>query len=249
MIFSITALGSTGCGLEAEPMRLGPIKWVWTALTLLVFAASCQASIIAPSGLNIGDHYRIIFVTSTTGAASSPDISDYNTFVSTAANAGDLAALGATWVVVGSTVLVDADTNIGTFTSPIYNTGGLLVATGSAGLWSGTLSNGVGFDENGNVLADAADTGTSSGGTGASGLQFGSSGGFVLDGSTTATTSVWVANGILPQAYAGRHFYGISSDLIFTGSEAVPEPGSMALLLLGAVGLGGLARRRVKSVI
>jgi hypothetical protein len=212
------------------------------------FASLANAGVVLPGDLNPGDHYRIIFISSTMGDALSSNISDYDAFVTAAANASGsgLASLGATWVAIGSTPTVDALSHVGSFTSPLYNTAGLLVASSSTALWSGTLSNAVGYDESGNALNGSSDTGTSSDGTGSSGLQLGNSGGLVLDGQANSTTSSWVAGGVLPESYAGRHFYGISSDLIF-GEVAAPEPGTLGLMLMGAVILTG-ARRRRRSV-
>jgi hypothetical protein len=229
-------------------MKFIAVNPILPALALIGFASSLYASAILPSGLNPGDPYRVIFISSEMGDATSPDISHYNTLVDSVANAGgsDLALFGATWVVVGSTPTVDALTNIGSFTSPVYNTAGLLVAINSTALWSGTLSNAVGYDENGNsLLSQSADTGTNSNGTGASGFELGGiapPSGVVFDGQANSTTSTWVAGGLLPRTFAGRHFYGISSDIIFGAPAAVPEPGTFGLMLMGAMLTAGVLR-------
>jgi hypothetical protein len=233
-------------------MRFSSISRVLPALAVMGFASSLYASAIPPGGLNPGDHYRVIFISSATGDATSPDISHYNTLVDSVANGvgSDLASLGATWVVVGSTPTVNALTNIGTFTSPLYNTAGLLVATNSTALWSGTLSNAVGYDENGNsLLSQSADTGTNSSGAGASGYELGSSdpSGVVFDGQANSTTSSWVSGGLLPRTYKGRHFYGISSEITFGALAGVPEPGTFGLMLMGAILTAGVGRSRRRS--
>ena len=77
------------------------------------------AAITLPAGLNPGDPYRIIFVTSTLRDATSSIMADYNTFVTDAANTdAHLAALGTQWFLLGSTVEVNALTNAGLSSPP-----------------------------------------------------------------------------------------------------------------------------------
>ena len=90
--------------------------------SLLVFAtfavaplASSAAPITVPTDLNVGDQYRLAFVTSTTRNATSFTLSDYNDFVTEAAESvTELLALGTTWKAIGSTATVDARDNTGT---------------------------------------------------------------------------------------------------------------------------------------
>jgi hypothetical protein len=82
-----------------------------------LFIASAQAApIVTPVGLSAGDTYRLAFVTSTTRDGLSPDIADYNAFVTAAANSqAVLASLGTTWSAVASTNdLTDARDNTDT---------------------------------------------------------------------------------------------------------------------------------------
>ena len=54
---------------------------------LVSMALSLQAQVTTvPTGLNGGDQYRLVFVTSTTRDATSSDIADYNAFVNYAAS-------------------------------------------------------------------------------------------------------------------------------------------------------------------
>src|ERR1035437_9485325 len=86
--------------------------------------------------VNPGDLFRLVFVTSTTTVATSPDISYYNSFVTNVADAvPELLALNATWTVIGSTSAVSAATNIGASNSGIYRLDGLEVAAGTAALF------------------------------------------------------------------------------------------------------------------
>ena len=102
---------------------------------------------VAPTGLNPGDEYRLAFWTSYTTTATSSDIADYNAFADGVANTvPELAALGATWKVIGSTATVAAKDNVGTAAGvPIYNVVDEKVADDDADLFDG----GVGaWDDN-----------------------------------------------------------------------------------------------------
>ena len=89
-------------------------------------------SALVPSGLAVGDRFRLLFATSSTGGAASTDIDDYNGFVQTAAAAGhaDVEAYSSLFTVVASTASVDARDNTGTtYTDddkgvPVYWLGG-----------------------------------------------------------------------------------------------------------------------------
>jgi hypothetical protein len=73
--------------------------WIISAIGLLPGAAP-GALIIVPPGLNPGDKYRLVFVTSTTSGAQSSGIGNFNAFVTASA---ELAALGTTWSAIAST--------------------------------------------------------------------------------------------------------------------------------------------------
>lgn len=208
---------------------------------------SYAAAITVPISLSPGDHYRIVFLTSTSRDATSTDIADYNAFVNDVANGGgsDLASLGATWKVIGSTQTVDAIDNIGIFTTPLYGTDGLSIASGSTSLWSGSLNNAISHDEQGAFQSNSVHTGTTSTGLKESSLYFGNSGAHILDGLSYQTDSYWVTAGVLP-AFVNRPLYGVSSDLIVPGG--VPEPGTIGLMLVGAMFVVGMARyQRIRA--
>ena len=91
---------------------------------------------LIPSGLDAGDRFRLIFISSTTRDGSSTDIADYNTFVQNATAAGhpDIQGHSPTFRVVGSTTDVNARDNTSTTHTaddkgvPIYWLGGNKVA-------------------------------------------------------------------------------------------------------------------------
>ena len=100
---------------------------------------------LKPSGLQSGDKFRVLFVTSTSRAAGSSDIADYNTFVQNRAAAGHSAIrlYSAQFKVVGSTNTVDARDNTGTGTDarpgvPIYWLNGAKVADDYGDFYDGS---------------------------------------------------------------------------------------------------------------
>jgi hypothetical protein len=215
-------------------------------------AAKATAILTVPPGLNPGDQYRIVFVTSTTRDATSTDIADYNNFVNTAANAPGslLAPLGATWSAIASTG-GDAETNIGGPSSlPIYLLDGTLVANGTAVLFNPAigptiLSAAIRITETGGDYAGGVWTGTDPGGVpGTPNAWLGSGSGLEEMGASGLTDYRWatinrdVPTDLLP-------LYGISGTLTVPGG--VPEPGSFGLILVGALAIVGKLRLRRNS--
>ena len=90
------------------------------AATVTLLGGTALADVILPTGLNPGDQYEIAFVTADTMTATSGDIDDYNTFVSTEANQdATLGSLGATWHAIAGNPYVNAPAP---YEMPIYNT-------------------------------------------------------------------------------------------------------------------------------
>ena len=121
---------------------------------------------VVPSGLSMGDKFRLLFVTSTTRDATSSDIADYNTHVQTAAAAGHdaIQAYSDLFRAVASTASDDArDNTATTYTSPdtgvpIHWLNGNKLADGYPDFYDGTWDDESGVtDESG-----AAYTGLSS---------------------------------------------------------------------------------------
>ena len=246
-----------------------------TALTLATptdAAGVCQVGVLNTSGINPatglewapGDTYRLVFVTSTTTAATSSDISTYNTFVNTVAdNSTTYSTLGdVNWFVVGSTATVDARDNTGTNPTisvgvPILRMdGSFAIANNYADLWNGINNSHVTgqdyltvhLDENGVVTTDDR-VRTGSGGDGTAALD-----GRVLGGSGEATPKVQTGRNYAPDFYGGLGGDGWMQDWselatdagrVYAMSETltvIPEPSSITLL--GLAGLALLGRRR-----
>ena len=231
-------------------------KTIKLTVALLVVVC-CQGAVadivISPPGLNIGDQYRLVFVTSGTRDALSSDIAVYNSFVTAQANQNAvLSALNTTWTVIGSTATVDARDNTGTNfeTSvgvPIYNLQGQLNANNNADLWDGNLVNPIRFNQVG--LEDFTTVFT---GTDTNGVKSDSFGIFYLNGlngsagglSSGTIAGAWVSQ-FLSENDQQRSFYAMSSVLTVT---AVPEPS--ALILVGVclcTGAWGRLRRKKNS--
>ena len=206
--------------------------------------------VTVPSGLNPGDQYRLAFVTSTTRNATSTNIADYNTFVTTAANSVPaLAALGTSWKAIGSTNDVDARDN--TSTNPLVNGAGFriydlantLVATTNTDLWNGDIQVPLNHREDGTVpgaeyfVWTGTDDSLGVASNGTAYQAFGEPDG-VTFGSTIETSHYW-----MDIAQAARenslHMYALSGVL-----TVVPEPSTMVLGLLAAAALVAAACRR-----
>ena len=104
---------------------------------------------LKPSGLGVGDEFRLIFLSSTKHDAQPTSIGDYNTFVQNRAEAGhdDIQAYSDGFTVVGCTTAKDArDNTATTYTDsdkgvPIYWLGGNKVADEYEDFYDGSWSN------------------------------------------------------------------------------------------------------------
>jgi len=229
-------------------------------LAVVGIASRADAGIITvPPGLAPGSQYRLAFVTADTYNAESSSISTYNDEVNAEADAvAALAALGTTWLDIGSTeavnlnvaglpsmVAVDAITNIGIdHWVPIYNLDGWLVAgdagQGPGGLFSGTLQAPIAWDPTGAYTYAEVFTGTTATGTVAhySALGDGGSAYGIADDDTSDWVYDWDASGS-----TGLRLYGISG-VLTVPDGSVPEPATAGMALAGGA-LMFFARRRV----
>ena len=229
--------------------------------TLLVMAVavagiasrSDAGTFLFPSGLNPGDKYRLVFVTSTTTDATSPDINYYNSFVTNVADAvPELLALHATWTAIGSTSAVSAATNIGATTSGIYRLDGLEVATGTAALFAtGTptfvpLLNPPSINQLGDLEEEYVWTGSNPDGTAYVSLELGNTyQPYAWVGYSTNPSSVWIQSALADPTFVGLPLYAISSELTVGG--AAPEPTTIGLTALGGAFLLLALRRKQQN--
>ena len=189
------------------------------------------AIMTAPPGLNPGDPYQLIFVTSGTVSPTSTNIADYNTFVTNAANAvGALAGLGTNWTAVGSTATTSAATNIGGVSAvPIYLLTGVIIANGTVDLFDGSIATGVNRTELDSTYSGQVWTGTVS--SGGIGNPLGG-GPTITAGLSTASDGGWLNNAQLSSTAGQLPLYGISATLTVPNAD-VPEPGTVTLVIGG----------------
>lgn len=225
-------------------------------LASLLLPSICLAVPITNPGLASGTQYRLAFITSGTTTATSTDITTYDDFVQSAADAvPELLALGTTWQVIGSTATVDAIDHTGTGTGlgstvPIYLLDAQLLVIKGLDLWNDDLFTEFSTNEDGQSAPGpgvAAWTGTGTSGAGINGCELGGlSCSFtgddpgVIFGEPETGGWGWVfvggAGGEAPAS-----LYALSDVL----TVPAPEPRSTALLTLAFVAL--LLMRRART--
>ena len=204
---------------------------------------------LIPSGLGVGDEFRLLFVSSTTRNAASTSISTYNTWIQNQAAAGhtDIQDYSDTFRVVGSTADVDArDNTYSTYTSsdkgvPIYWLSGNKVVDQYEDFYDG------GWDDEANPTTEA---GTS---TSATNIWTGSDDdgteSFTSSGTSFALGKEFVALGILNHASLGpvgdsafnggkngsRPFYGLSAVFRVVPPPPTVVPADWSLIPSGLV--------------
>lgn len=229
-----------------------------------VLAIPAHATTLAvPAGLQPGDEYRLIFVTSTTTTNPSSLASYYNSFVTSAATAGGsafasiTASYGLGWFAIGTFTNSNVFDNIGFSADSvgIYGLDGTKVAAGTgtasaqtAGeLFGGALisgSGGIHLAETGVNRAGATVwTGTNQFGGGVRIIQAGSplDNYNVQTGQVGATNSTWINSSRDNNATIAYSMYGISSTI--TVQDNAPEPTTVVLAGVGILLLTCVKRR------
>ena len=216
--------------------------------------ASQAAIITTPTGLVAGDQYRLVFVTSTTTAATSSDIAFYNAFVTAAAALNtDLDTFSGTvegtttWTAIASTATDNALANTGTTPGtdgtgvPIYLLNDTVFASNYTALWDSNIQNPLQINESGNSSGNISVwTGSTSSGTedvdslGDSIVNYGANR-FYND---VSQSSYWISRNFSAANTTENSMYAISGVL-----TVVPEPSSFALLG-GLLALGHVMVRR-----
>jgi hypothetical protein len=230
----------------------GPLVSILVGLT----EAAWAAPLTLPPGLDPGEQYRLVFVTSVGHDATSANIAVYNQFVSDVANSEPaLAALGTTWTAIASTYHSDGGPGTGvdardnTHTNrdrssdpdlSIYNLAGDLIASTKQDLWDGSIGTAILYDEHGSVPSESyVWTGTQFQGLGVSGPVVGAMGypTEVRLGHSNASDLDWI-QGDSANWTSSFPLYAMSGVLI-----AIPEPDTAVLLAMGFAGLAWGARR------
>jgi hypothetical protein len=226
-------------------------------LILALLSTFSNAALLAPSGLNAGDKFHYIFVTSGTTDAYSADISTYNAFVqATAEGAGIGSSIGLTdWRALGSTPTISAADNLAPLfndqdTVPLYNMGSDIVASSLVDLWANGSTNTILYEEDGTANYGDVWTGTTPDGNADPFTALGASTllsrfGFPYNASQNISAA--------PLAYTDQfnqnHLYGVSQELIVLASgeavlSPVPVPAAVWLFGSGLLGLIGVARKK-----
>lgn len=200
-------------------------------LQSLLCSLKANGDIITPPGLNPGDKFRLVFLTSGSRDATSSTIQDYDDFVTTFAVAAGLdtySGSSVTWQVIGSTASVSAISRLPNSSSPLYRVDGQIVATNGADLWDGSILAPITVLEDGTSWGVPPGDGIVFTGTTADGM---SNPGHALGDATVqyafheATNALWIDGGSLNRFDANQSskFYGVSSEL----TAAVPESSSL----------------------
>ena len=207
---------------------------------ILLPCSQALADIITlPTSLSPGQQYRLAFVTSGGRNAHSNLISDYDSFVSDAANAvPQLQALGTTWNAIASTQFTDARVTTNTVPStvqggsagvPIFLLNDSLLASSNDDLWDGSVNTAFNWTELGTVRSGDVWTGTTFDGLREVGLGNVNIS-IATVGRTSEINSAWVNHHRDAKAHS-RAIYAISGTLI----AGVPEPSSTILVTTSAL--------------
>ena len=216
-------------------MKTGNLIAILVAVVLGPVCGRAFGAMYVPPGLNPGDAYQLVFVSSTAILPASGNIADYDAHVQAAADAAGIGTSeGVTWHAIGSTATVDAIDHVGA-TAPVYRLDGDFVVDG-VHMWAKALDGPIMTDEYGQMSSlTYVWTGTS-----ALGRAW-----YPLGGSPkvcaghVASNWVWCEiDELSPADYGPLPIYGLSEEL----TVPIPEPATVSLLGLGAVGL--IVRRR-----
>jgi hypothetical protein len=196
-----------------------------------------------PAGLNPGDQFRFVFVTSGSTQPFSGDINVYNNFINSQAGGATYNGSVVHWSVIGSTSSVNAIDNVGQTATPVYLADGTLVTTSttSSGLWSGSILHPINEDLSGALHPGfGIYTGTLANGQRSNNPLNSFS---ITLGNSSSTNALWVQGVAFPDIIPLR-MYGISQVETVT-----PEPSSFVTIGTALIGVGafGWSRRRTKT--
>ena len=167
-------------GRGALRAGIGSTTWILAIAGFLAAPAAAQVLVpdnwgLRPSGIEAGDSFRLIFVSSTKRDATSDDIADYNSFIQARAAAGHklIRPYSNDFKALGSTADDDArDNTASTHTDsdpgvPIYWVDGSKVADDYADFYDGSWDSQASFtDESGNSSSTLTSVWTGSAATG-----------------------------------------------------------------------------------
>lgn len=198
------------------------------SISIAVLSSSIHAALTVPAGLNPGDAYRVIFVSSTPINGTSSITADYDAHIQGVA---DTAGIGGTleWIAIVSTPTESAIDHVTNFVAanpniPIYNQAGEMLVSVTNNLWNG-LSTAVLYDEFGAVGHSGMWTGTDVDGQALINRELGTSAPVI--GSSSSNTSVWL-NWMLTFSSLELHtLYGLSATIIVPGGPSALADGDI----------------------
>ena len=221
--------------------RFGVAVFFLSAL-LLLGVTGARADILPPFGLNPGDQFRLVFVSSQTRIANQGD-DQFLTGLADAAGLGVYNGNPVGWHLLGSQSLPGpgAIDRLPNSSDPIYNINGDLVANATHDIWSGTLLHAIAYTETAAMVDTLVWTATLPNGhvppTNQGLGDFGS----VVVGRSSASDGGWVDFDLAFSNGTPHSFYGFSD--VITVAAPVPEPNTVTLFVTAAPLLGLLALR------
>ena len=196
---------------------------------------------LTPSGLNVGDKFRLLFVTSTKRDAIGEDLYDYNEFVQNRAGwhsairpfkNGFQAAVSRGPGYIGFSIINARDNTCSTGTGvPIHWLGGNKVADSYADFYDGSWDDRTNWrDESGNALSPGKVwTGSNDNGTAHSSRHMGASMVAGTDGASSSAKPLTGADGSKSEQ---RHLYGLSQ--VFKVATSTEGPSTSSIELTGS---------------
>jgi hypothetical protein len=205
---------------------------------------ACAVDILTPAGLNPGDTFRFIFVSTSSIGYSNNNFSGIDATLASDASGYTYNGQSISWSAIVSQTGINARDRVGGFNTnvPVYLVTGDKVAndltTSGNGLWSGSLLRAVNAGIAGNTINNNMITGTNASGT--VGFPMGASA--ATYGVSSNSGGGWLNSGYSAHGSGGPfRVYGISSNLT---AVAVPEPSTYALATIATGVMAFVARRR-----
>ena len=211
------------------------------ALAAIAAGTASAGQIATPTGLNPGDQFRIVFLSSTTTQATSSDLSTYDNIVSSNANGYTYGGNSPIWKAIVSNSTTNARDHIGLLSTsliPLYTVDGTKVSTGN--LWSGSLLNQINLSINGSTQNVSVWTGSDEQGA----LSYNIPNGEYHRGYSGSTAFTWISWNDKEQSNS-YNLYGLSD--VLSVPAAVPEPSTVMLLGLGGLAALGYSFKRKRS--
>ncbi len=203
--------------------------WIST-LSFSVFALDAP-TVLVPTGLNPGDQFYVMFMSSTT-TAGNKTVDQYNTLVNTDANAQSIGPTdGLTWFALMNHVDVMATPTEQTLSlfaantaAPVYTTAGGKIASNRADLFDGEIGTAISFEADG-VTKPANTVWTGSNIAGGANFPLGYSAGATDpagEGRSVAVDGTWIENigSGFDRSYINSRIYAVSPLLVVPGPIA-----------------------------